>query len=65
LPHDGQRLMSPVSLLLQRRLPMVASAITAEVRAARVAATPARTLEGGGGLKGLVHAVNVTDGSRA
>jgi len=54
----------PGVLRLQRALEVGSLAITAEVMPPR-GADPSRTLEHARLLKGLVHAVNVTDGSRA
>ncbi|MBM5803497.1 MAG: methylenetetrahydrofolate reductase [Cyanobacteria bacterium K_DeepCast_35m_m2_155] len=51
-------------MLLQEALTRGTFAITAEVTPPR-GADPARTLAAAAGLRGLVHAVNVTDGSRA
>lgn len=51
-------------LLLQQALESGSFAITAEVTPPR-GGDPSRTLAAAAGLRGLVHAVNVTDGSRA
>jgi len=51
-------------LLLQQAIATGALAITAEVTPPR-GANPVRTLAAASALKGWVHAVNVTDGSRA
>ena len=51
-------------LLLREALASGAFAVTAEVTPPR-GADPSRTLAAAAALKGLVHAVNVTDGSRA
>jgi len=53
-----------LGLLLQRVLASGTPAITAEVTPPR-GGDPARTLEAAESLRGWVHAVNVTDGSRA
>ena len=54
----------PGVLRLQRALEVGSLAITAEVMPPR-GGDPSRTLEHARLLKGLVHAINVTDGSRA
>jgi methylenetetrahydrofolate reductase (NADPH) len=51
-------------LLLQRALAKGEAALTAEVMPPR-GGDPSRSLEAAGALRGWVHAVNVTDGSRA
>ncbi|MCX5966289.1 MAG: methylenetetrahydrofolate reductase [Cyanobacteria bacterium] len=51
-------------MLLQEALAAGQFALTAEVTPPR-GADPSRTLAAAAGLRGLVHAVNVTDGSRA
>ncbi|MBM5824994.1 MAG: methylenetetrahydrofolate reductase [Cyanobacteria bacterium M_surface_10_m2_119] len=51
-------------LLLQQALASGRTAITAEVTPPR-GGNPARTLEAARSLRGWVHAINVTDGSRA
>jgi methylenetetrahydrofolate reductase (NADPH) len=51
-------------VLLQEALAQGRFVVTAEVTPPR-GADPARTLAAADGLRGLVHAVNVTDGSRA
>jgi methylenetetrahydrofolate reductase (NADPH) len=51
-------------VLLQRALAQGSFAVTAEVTPPR-GADVRRTLQAASGLRGLVHAVNVTDGSRA
>ncbi len=51
-------------MLLQEALAQGRFVVTAEVTPPR-GADPARTLAAADGLRGLVHAVNVTDGSRA
>lgn len=60
--------MMPISgtigLLLQKALASGQPAITAEVMPPR-GGDPARSLAAAGALRGWVHAVNVTDGSRA
>ncbi len=56
--------MASSGLLLQRVLASGAPAITAEVTPPR-GGDPARTLAAAEALRGWVHAVNVTDGSRA
>ncbi|GCE64964.1 methylenetetrahydrofolate reductase [cyanobiont of Ornithocercus magnificus] len=55
---------SPLSSALQRAFTSGTSTITAEVMPPR-GGDPARTLAMASGLRGWVHAVNVTDGSRA
>jgi methylenetetrahydrofolate reductase (NADPH) len=59
----GHTTASP-GLLLQRVLASGAPAITAEVTPPR-GGDPARTLAAAEALRGWVHAINVTDGSRA
>ena len=51
-------------MLLQRALAKGEAALTAEVMPPR-GGDPSRSLEAAGALRGWVHAVNVTDGSRA
>jgi methylenetetrahydrofolate reductase (NADPH) len=63
MPHDGAGIALS-GLLLQRVLASGALAITAEVTPPR-GGDPARTLAAAEALRGWVHAVNVTDGSRA
>ena len=63
LPHDGA-CSTRVGLLLQQALASGQLAITAEVTPPR-GGDPSRTLAAAKALKGWVHAVNVTDGSRA
>jgi methylenetetrahydrofolate reductase (NADPH) len=58
----GQRMRD--GLLLQQALASGRTAITAEVTPPR-GGDPARTLEAARALRGWVHAINVTDGSRA
>jgi methylenetetrahydrofolate reductase (NADPH) len=58
----GQRMRD--GLLLQQALATGRTAITAEVTPPR-GGDPARTLEAARALRGWVHAINVTDGSRA
>lgn len=58
----GQRMRD--GLLLQQALASGHTAITAEVTPPR-GGDPARTLEAARALRGWVHAINVTDGSRA
>ena len=63
MQHDGAHL--PVgSVQLQRALAQGTFAITAEVTPPR-GGDARRALEAASALRGLVHAVNVTDGSRA
>ncbi len=61
--HDGISLPKP-GLLLQQALAEGRTAITAEVTPPR-GGDPARTLAAARQLRGWVHAINVTDGSRA
>lgn len=61
--HDGALLIGSI-LLLQQALNRGQFAITAEVMPPR-GGDPSRTLAVASTLKGLVHAINVTDGSRA
>lgn len=63
MAHDGAKTVS-LGLLLQRVLASGAPAITAEVTPPR-GGDAARTLAAAEALRGWVHAVNVTDGSRA
>jgi len=55
---------SAIGLLLQRALASGQPALTAEVMPPR-GGDPSRSLAAAGSLRGWVHAVNVTDGSRA
>lgn len=63
MSHDGNP-CQPSGLLLQQALDAGAFALTAEVTPPR-GGDPRRTLDAARALQGLVHAVNVTDGSRA
>jgi len=63
LAHDGA-CSRRIGLLLQQALANGELAITAEVTPPR-GGDPARTLAAAAALRGWVHAVNVTDGSRA
>jgi methylenetetrahydrofolate reductase (NADPH) len=63
MPHDGVPLIRSI-LLLQQALSDGHFALTAEVTPPR-GGDPSRTLAAAATLRGLVHAVNVTDGSRA